>query len=236
MEKSKSYKEILDLGKLLVKELNPEHSVDTLGRWMAHHISELIIEAEKTEGKGRADVMDRCCEAVLALWQHARFFPREHRPIENVEPLLTTIRALDPKNQGYFYRSEAQSQIENSTLSEQAKNWLKLSLEIDSSARLLIKICLENAANDITEENSDLIEVARSLDVDTPITHVLRTLTSEDEKSEEEQKTEVIHDAIKNLRNRRDKLRKMIEMSELVATSIDNDIGKMEQSLRGKKQ
>ena len=236
MEKSKSYKEILDLGKLLVKELNPEHSVDTLGRWMAHHISELIIEAEKTEGKGRADVVDRCCEAVLALWQHARFFPRGHRPLENIEPLLTTIRALDPENQGYFYRSEAQSQIKQSTLSKQAKEWLKLSLEIDYSARLLIKICFENAAKDITGESRDLIEGARSLDADTPVTHVLRTLTDGDEKSEEEQKTEVVHDAIKNLRNRRDKLRKMIEMSELVATSIDNDIGKMEQSLRGKKQ
>lgn len=219
------------LGRLLVKELGLEQSVDTLGRWMAHHISGLIIEAERTKGSEKSDVEDRCREAVLALWGHISVFPRGHRPLANIEPLLATIQALDPGNQGYFYQSEAQSQIEQSTLSDRAKNWLELSREIDYSARLLIGMCLRNTANEIAEEKRDLLELARSLDADSPITHIVRILTDEQEKSDEEQKAEVIRAAIKTLRSRRERLRAMVEMSELFVSSIDDDIKSMEQSL-----
>lgn len=230
MEKSKHYKDILALGRLLVIELGLEQSVDTLGRWMAHHISELIVEADKT-GSDKPDVEDRCREAVLALWKHIRFFPKGQHPIENIEPLLATIQALDPENQAYFYQSAAQTQIDQSTLSDEAKNWLELSLGIDYSARLLISMCLKNVAQEIAEEKSDLLELARSLDADTPITHVVRILTDEQEKSDGEQKVEVIREAIKTLRSRRERLMSMVEMSELLVSSIDADIKSMEQSL-----
>jgi len=227
----KHFKDVLALGELLVKELDLEQSVDTLGRWMSHHISELIVEAEKTEGIDKSDIEDRCREAVLALWNHIRVFPRGHRPLENIEPLLATIQALDPENQAYFYQSEAQSQIEQSTLSDGAKKWLELSRGIDYSARLLIGMCLKNAASEIAEEKRDWFELARSLDADTPITSVVRILTDEQEKSDEEQKAEVIRETIKTLRSRRERLRKMVEMSELLVSSIDDDIKSMEQSL-----
>ena len=227
----KHFKDVLALGDLLVKELNLEQSVDTLGRWMAHHISELIVEAEKTKGSHKTDVEDRCHEAVLALWDHISVLPRGHRPLENIEPLLAIIQALDPEKQAYFYQSGAQSQIKQSTLSDGAKKWLELSRGIDYSARLLISMCLKNVANEIAEEKRDWFELARSLDADTPITSVVRILTDEQEKSDEEQKAEAIREAIKTLRSRRERLRKMVEMSELLVSSIDDDIKSMEQSL-----
>ena len=227
----KHYKDVLALGKLLVKELDLEKSVNTLGRWMAHHISELIVEAEKTKGSGKADVEDRCREAVLALWNHINVFPRGDRPIDNIEPLLATIKALDPENQAYFHQSEAQSQIEQSTLSDEAKGWLELSRGIDYSARLLIDMCLKKTANEITEEKLDLFELAKSLDVDTHRTGVVRILADEQKKSEEEQNAEILREAIKTLRKRRERLRAMVEMSERLVTSIDIDIESMKQSL-----
>ena len=231
MEKLKHYKDVLALGRLLVKELDLEQSVDTLGRWMAHHISELIVEAEKTKGSDKADVEDRCRETILALWNHISVFPRGHRPLENIEPLLATIQALDPENQAYFYITEAQSQIEQSNLSDGAKHWLELSREIDYSARVLIDMCLKNAANEITEEKRDLFELARSLDADTPIISVVRILIDEQEKSDEKQKAEVIREAIKILRSRCERLRKIVEISEIFVSSIDDDIKSLEQSL-----
>jgi hypothetical protein len=78
-------------------------------------------------------------EAVLVLWNHISILPRGHHLLANIEPLLSTIQALDPENQAYFYQSEAQSQIEQSTLSDGAKNWLELLRGIDYSARLLIR-------------------------------------------------------------------------------------------------
>ena len=42
MEQSEQQKAILELGKLFVKELDLEKSVDTLSRWMAHYVAEKI--------------------------------------------------------------------------------------------------------------------------------------------------------------------------------------------------
>lgn len=231
MEKSKHYNEVVALGRLLVKELGLEKSVDTLGRWMAHHISELIVEGDKTQGNDKSDGEDRCREAILALWNHIRVFPTGHRPLEKIEPLLATIQALDPENQAYFYQSEAKSQIKQSTLSDQAKDLLELSLGIDYTARLLIVMCLKYAANEISEEKQDLLELAASLDADTPITVVIRTLADEQKISENEQKAEDVRAAIKTLRNRRERLRAMVENSERLLSSLDDDIEAMEQSL-----
>ena len=47
-EPSERYTAIVQLGKKLVEELALNNSVDTLGRWMAHHIAELIYDAENT--------------------------------------------------------------------------------------------------------------------------------------------------------------------------------------------
>lgn len=39
MEKSEVYQNAINLGKLLINELQLEPSVDTLGRWMAHYLA-----------------------------------------------------------------------------------------------------------------------------------------------------------------------------------------------------
>jgi len=232
MEKSKHYKNVLSLGKLLVKELDLEKSVDTLGRWMAHHISELIVKAEETEGKEKADVEDRCRDAIFELWDHVSAFPRGHRPLDNIEPLLATIQALDPENQAYFHISEAESLIEKSTLSDEAKEWLDLSMGIDYSARLLISLCLQKTANEITEKKRDLLKLARSLDADTPKTFVVRFMTDKQEQSDAEQKKEVIREQIETFKERREQLKTMVEMSERLFTSIDAEIESLKQSLQ----
>ena len=65
MEKSKHYNDTLTLGKLIVKELELEPT-DTLGHWMAHHISELISKVETPS----QEIEQRCFETILTLWKH----------------------------------------------------------------------------------------------------------------------------------------------------------------------
>jgi len=212
----------MELGRVLTEELGLHDSHDTLGEWMAHHISELITNVETAEGNEKPAAEDRCREAILALWKHHRFFPREHRPLENIEPLLATIQALAPENQSYFYKSEVQSQIEESKLSDRAKEFLDLSLEIDYSARLLIEMCLKIAANEIFEDKCDLIELAGLIGMDSQPINILRILTDRQEKSIEEKKSEAIRDSIKILKDRRERLIEIITKSELLVQYIDN--------------
>ena len=166
MEKSKQYNDIIALGNLLVKELQLGQSVDTLGRWMAHHIAEVMQDVEKFTGRERTEAEDRCREAILSLWKHFNDFPRGLRPLADIEPLLATIKVLDPENREYFYLSEAKSLLENSTLSEETKSWLESARGIDYSARVLISMCLNKAASDIAQDKLDWLKLAESLDAD----------------------------------------------------------------------
>ena len=221
MAKSKQYSEILRLGELLVKELGLQQSVDTLGRWMAHHVSELMVEAEGSE---RQEVEDRCRDAILALWRHIDVFQNNHKPLEETGALFATIRALDPDNTAHFYYSQALEKIEQSGQTEESKRWLELSQGIDNSARLLIGVCLKEAVKDIKNDNEEWLKLAKNLDIDIPQTVVIRAFSDEPELSEQEAKEKRIKNTIKDLMNRKDRLAMLVNLAGLLDEKIDEDI------------
>lgn len=49
MAASKTFKDVLELGEHLVKELNLQPRGDTLGRWLGHHVAELMWKSEHAE-------------------------------------------------------------------------------------------------------------------------------------------------------------------------------------------
>lgn len=83
---------VIALGKRLVEELGMEPGVDTLGRWMAHYIAELIKKAEETDDPDiRSEAQEKCCETILRLWEHRAALPRGVRPLANLEGVLLAI-------------------------------------------------------------------------------------------------------------------------------------------------
>lgn len=82
------------LGKHLVAELQLEPSVDTLGRWMTHHIAELMTRAEQAEDSERhAAAAQEAAEAILRLWSHRSNY-KGINPLAELEPSLRVLRAL----------------------------------------------------------------------------------------------------------------------------------------------
>lgn len=95
MVSSKHFASVLALGKRLVEELGLEPSVDTLGRWMAHYIAELIKRAEETNNPAeRRMARKSCCETILRLWKHRSSLPHAARPLGNLESVLNAIENL----------------------------------------------------------------------------------------------------------------------------------------------
>src|SRR5680860_1410314 len=94
---STGYDAILQLGKKLVDEFDLDTSTDTLGRWMAHYIAELILDAETAASEERIKKKLRCAKAILEFWKHRRDFPDGKRPFEDVEQILRILESLDPK-------------------------------------------------------------------------------------------------------------------------------------------
>lgn len=228
MEKSKQYNDILALGDLLVKELQHDQSVDTLGRWMAHHIAEVMQTVEKSTGLKRTEAEDRCREAILSLWKHINEFPRGHRPLADIEPLIATINALDPDNREYFYYSEAQSFLDHSTLSEEVKYWLELARGLDYSARILIGDCLKNAVSDIAQDKLEWLELAKSLDADLSFTRVVRIVSEKEQQLEGEVQKNSRTEAVDTLENKRKRLVAMVELSQMLIQEIEAEIKELE--------
>ncbi|MCL1474887.1 hypothetical protein [Argonema antarcticum] len=54
-----------------MKELDLEDSVDTLGRWMAHRIAELMEQAEQAPTEAEREAAKReCTDIIIRLWEH----------------------------------------------------------------------------------------------------------------------------------------------------------------------
>ena len=226
-EELKRSSDVLELGKLLVKALDLDETVDTLGRWMVHHIAELMQAAEQADGPEKADIENRCRIAILELWGHVNFFPRGHRPFADIEPLLAVIRSLNPDNSAYFYHSEAQTLLSSSEIDEATRQWMELARGIDYSARILVSMCLRHAARDIVEDKREWFDLAESLEVDIPMTRLVRIIADGEKQNEEQRKLEGIAKAVEALQNRRERLTTLVNMSRMLVASIEEDFDRL---------
>lgn len=144
----------------MTKELDLDQSVDTLGRWMAHYVAELILEAEKAGVEERPAKMRACSEAILSLWKHRHELPNGKRPFEELEPILRALESLDPDDDmpRYFrpLRPEAQS------AGDEAKPWLELVDGLDLTAKMLIGYCLAQAAKNAIDKTAEWVVLAEA--------------------------------------------------------------------------
>lgn len=151
MENLSQQERAINLGKLLVKQLGLENSVDTLARWMAHYIAELMTAASKATGKNKAAAEVKCFETILKLWAHRRMLPNRKRPLENFEPIFELLDSIHPdKEQPYYVQIEGQNDLpdKNGDVNAAAsvKDWLTIAYEIDKVARTWLNYALTKAA------------------------------------------------------------------------------------------
>lgn len=157
---------ILALGRKFVEELGLGPSVDTLGRWMAHYIADLIVRAEKATDEEKNLAEKNCFEAILVLWKHRAELPNDNRPFENLEPVIRAIESLDPDNETpRYFRSARRPNDENKEQSD-AANWLALVDELDYSAKVLIGYCLSEAARTAVDKSREWVKLAEAAEVE----------------------------------------------------------------------
>lgn len=175
---------ILKLGRKLTHELNLDDSVDTLGRWMAHYIAELIQDAETASEEERPVKMQACNDAILRLWQHRHVLPDGSRPFEELEPLLKTLENLDSENNSFRYFHSARKYIFDNTIdeSDETKTWLKLVNGLDHSAKILIRYCLAQAAQNALNKSKEWVSLAEAAGIDNSIEFSLLRVFYEEEK------------------------------------------------------
>jgi hypothetical protein len=149
------------LGKKLVAELGLGDSGDTLGRWMAQYLAELLHDAETAIGDDRSAKQVLLRDGVLALWAHRFELPDGKRPFGDVEPILRALASLDPESQSSRYFSPSRAPDDESAESQDTRKWIGLAMALDQMSKILIDYCLALAADAALDSSKGWVELAK---------------------------------------------------------------------------
>lgn len=86
--------EVLALGTRIVRELELQPSVDTLSRWMAHHLAEIMLVAERAEGTERDTAREKAADLILRLWARRNELPGQVNPLKELGDVIAVLRRL----------------------------------------------------------------------------------------------------------------------------------------------
>ena len=155
MEQSKhSEEEILKLGKKLIKELDLVHTGNTLARWMAHYLAELITTIDNTESREEKQKLKReCCDIIIQLWNIRERIPIE-KPMERLTPIIGVLELFKERKHPFipFLFTETQRDVNS-------KNWVEfLKIVKDNSERIYNKSLLSMISAKVLEKDNEWVE------------------------------------------------------------------------------
>lgn len=212
MAPSLTPKGILEIGRALIKELALEPGDDTLCRWMAHYIAELIEGAETATEADRPEKLAKCSEIILALWQHRYELPNGKRPFEEFEPIFRAIESLDPDDESPRYFRSVRNASDKADINTESKKWLELAEGLDYSAKLLIRYCLEQASQDALDKTQEWVKLAEAAALEDGIDlPVVRFITAESELMNESRTEERARKLVEDRVNRLNAFKEMVD-------------------------
>ncbi|MCA0445341.1 MAG: hypothetical protein LCH54_03835 [Bacteroidetes bacterium] len=181
MEQSKTQKELLELGKSLVEELRLDTG-DTLGRWMAHYVAELLKDAERAEGEERFTKSEICATMIMRLWDHRNQFPEENRPFKEFTNVFTSLENLSLDVEKTKYWAETRNLARGASVNKESKKWLAVADGVDDTAKILIRYCLTKASENKLDKATKWVDLAENAGLDDAVDiQVIRFIQSENE-------------------------------------------------------
>lgn len=212
------FEQVLALGRKIVDELGMEPSVDTLGRWMAHYIAELIDAAENAPPNELAASQEKCFDAIFELWGHRAELPNGKRPFEDLEPIIRALESLDPDDETPRYFRSVSSGIVATDEDPQTQSLLENVSNIDSTARILIGYALGQAAHSTTNKSKEWVALAKEARIDPGVADIVIQFVSSGSDGETK------NDPSKYERERLQKRIKQLEAFTEMAAHVSADL------------
>lgn len=212
----------IELGRKLTKELDIDQSGDTLGRWMAYYIAELIEDAEKARPEERPAKMRICCDAILNLWKHRHTMLDGKRPFEELEPLLRALESLNPEDDTPRYFRSVRTVDSAAEENDETETWLKLIDGLDYSAKILIRYCLTQAAQNAINKSVEWVALAEAAGADEGIEiPLIRVIIDEDNMLKE---SDADVKARKRIEERIERLEGFAKMAMAVVSELRQEV------------
>ncbi len=145
----KSPKDVLALGRVIVRQLELQDRGTVLDRWMAHHLAEVIAEAGRACGPEKAASEARAVDLILKLWAHRRALPEPVDPLGGYRKAVEVLGRLVPDaNPWAYYRQPG-------TYDDLLREIFELLSTIMVAGLLLTQVSRERP---VTEEESEALE------------------------------------------------------------------------------
>ncbi len=141
---------VIKLGKKIVSELELDNTTETLSKWMAHYLSELLSKTETAIGIERQNLEKECSDLVIKLWERRYSIPIEIDPLRNISSALTMLQTLS--NTDYSYRKYTGQGLSRDPYDQVVKTVLESS---DDIIRFTVAFSLANELFDSTKKWRD---------------------------------------------------------------------------------
>jgi hypothetical protein len=153
----------LELGEALAKDLDDQ---DLLGRWMAHHISDLITRARTTSGPDSDTLKQEATDTILKLWEHRAAAPLRSRPTHSIDVVIKALARLEnPQDWGFYQTFRPDDAPDQNTIASIPA--LKLALDLEVNTRDVVIQVLKLAADEADKKDAPWIQVTEHLAGDT---------------------------------------------------------------------
>lgn len=169
------------MGSKLVEELGMEPPVDTLGRWMAHYVAELMDAAANAPPEERVASRKRCFDAILELWSHQAELPNGKRPFEDMEPIIRALESLDPENHTPRYFRTVRDAVTEGDEDRATQSLIEFVCDLDTTARILIGDTLADAARSAIDKSKVWVTLAEQAGADLGVVPLVVGFVSDSE-------------------------------------------------------
>ncbi|RBQ29472.1 hypothetical protein [Aliarcobacter vitoriensis] len=140
---------IIKLGEKIVDELLLSDGVDTLSKWMAHYIAELIEKAKYAEGEEKEKYEKECFETILKLWGEMYKVPNAKAPLSRFEKIYELCDEMMSKDKYRYFHAKHE---------DDSNEFLVLAKVVDKLSKKIVQNAFFLAYQDAVKEEKEWLE------------------------------------------------------------------------------
>ncbi|GAA0802094.1 hypothetical protein [Spirilliplanes yamanashiensis] len=155
-----NFEHILEFGKRLSEQLDPG---DVLGRWMSHHIAELIIRAESATDDLRDSAEKAASDVIMKLWANRDGAPWRRKPLRDFDEVFAALERLGSETTRWGYTRIFDDQ--SRPTDEQTSNSVLLAAacDLDHYTRSVVRSVVALAASEAESDEEPWVRVGIKL-------------------------------------------------------------------------